>query len=296
MDNERSPALRFFELETGPHDVLFSQIPARDLVRLMQTCRCTYTLVKAICFNVPRLLSRFFGDATSVDDFRRMQGYTGAIISGSTALQFFNRLTWPNTDLDIYVTRASAAIAVVFILENGYTFSPRDFQDRNVSLQLCESVKDSPPGYPGKGIANVLNFYKDGTKIQLIIVKTTPIEVILHFHSTCVMNIITHDAAFSLYPWSTVLDPVGAWEDDFTGRELKEDARQKYADRGWTIIRSPSASGKSELGVRMVRSVGDRFTWTIFLPPVYDETTDIGSTKHSWQLDSDAETTWPTLC
>ncbi|KAF8184150.1 hypothetical protein K438DRAFT_1487164, partial [Mycena galopus ATCC 62051] len=89
-----------------------------ELVRLMQTCRRIHSLVKDACFDADRLLFPFFG--AKARDFREIQAHTGTIISGSMALQFFNRLTWPNSDLDLYVSLPSASITVLFLVEAGY--------------------------------------------------------------------------------------------------------------------------------------------------------------------------------
>src|ERR1700753_2942003 len=76
-----------------------------------------------------------------------------------------------------------------------------------------------------------------------------------------VIKLITADHAFALYPRSTfvtnealIIETVGAGQ---------EAGRLKYTGRGWTMISSPSVSSKSELGVRVARALGDRFTWTI---------------------------------
>ncbi|KAJ7666750.1 hypothetical protein DFH06DRAFT_983996 [Mycena polygramma] len=272
----------------GPHDALFAQISTQELVRLMRTCRRVYNLIKETCFSVPRLLAPFFGDAVEVQRFRSIQALTDTIISGSVALQFMNRLRWPGSDLDIYVHRTCPAIPVGFIVENGYTFDPRKSQSKDVFVQLTASVKDKPPSYLGRGIADVLDFHKGDKKIQIIIAESTPMETIISFHSTCVMNVITHKNAYALYPRSTfvtkealVVETVGA------GQEV---GRQKYIDRGWAMTWTPSLSRRSELGVRLVRWVGDPFTWTISLPRLLFETTDL-CLVNSWQLECDGETT-----
>ncbi|KAJ7862068.1 hypothetical protein B0H13DRAFT_2671757 [Mycena leptocephala] len=290
---EKSAAMRFFELEMGPHDALFSRLPTRSLVRLMGTCRRVYSLVKDTCFSLPRLLSPFFGDATKVLEFRSMQSLTGTLISGSVALQFFNRMTWPSSDLDIYVHRTFADLAVMFIVRNGYTFDPRKSQNKEIFKQLSSSTKDRPLSYLGRGIADVLDFYKGDKKIQVIVATNTPMEIILSFHSTCVMNVITHDNAFALYPWSTfvthqalIVGTVGAGQE--AGREA---GRQKYIDRGWTMVRAPSLSSESELGVRMVRWVGDSFTWTISLPTFLPTKALDLCRINSWQLYFNGKTT-----
>ncbi|KAJ7740131.1 hypothetical protein B0H16DRAFT_1424300 [Mycena metata] len=277
--NERSSLVRFFEMGIDPHETLFSHMDARELFAFAQTCRLIYCLVKETSFSLPRLLSPFFGHATEVDRFRQMQLQSGTLISGSIALQFFNRLKWPGSDLDLYVHRPTAGLAVHFIVSNGYTFDPRKSQNEDVFAQLVASVADKPPSYLGRGIADVLDFYKGGQKIQLIIATSTPMEVIISFHSTCVQNVISHEKAYALYPWSTfiahqalILETAGA------GQEI---GRQKYVGRGWKMIEWPHA-WDAELADH-TRWVGDRFTWTITLPPLLVAVPDLCGIN-SWEL------------
>ncbi|KAK7028455.1 hypothetical protein R3P38DRAFT_927432 [Favolaschia claudopus] len=254
------------DLAMGPHDALFSLLDTRELVRLMSTSRRIRSLTHEICFDISRLLRRFFGSRENVEQFRRMQQQTGTIISGSMGLQFFNRLTWEDSDLDLYVGRAMASLAAVFILENGYTFKAKENQELSISLQLPLSVNGQRMSYLGRGIADVFDFHKGEQKIQLIVAVTSPMEITLNFHSTCVMNFITHSTAFSLYPWHTfVLQKALIIETVGTGQEI---GRQKYIDRGWTMLEFPASNSNSELGVRIPRCVGDSFTWSIPLPPL----------------------------
>ncbi|KAJ7678347.1 hypothetical protein B0H17DRAFT_1235975 [Mycena rosella] len=287
---QQSPAMRFFELAMGPHDVLFSYISARELVRLMRTCRRVNWLVHDTCFNLIRLLISFFGDALEVARFQRMQARSATLISGSTALQFFNRLTYPGSDLDLYAHGPAAEFPVRFLLSNGYTFDPRKSQDADALAQLPASVRDKGPSYLGRGIADVLDFHKGSKKIQLIIAESTPMETILSFHPTPVMNVLTHDRGYALYPRATfetatalIIETVGA------GQEL---GRQKYVDRGWPMTAAASVSRDSELGVRMVRWVGDAFTWTLPLRPdaPRDSVPDL-TCINSWKIDCDTTTT-----
>ncbi|KAF9065893.1 hypothetical protein BDP27DRAFT_1366057 [Rhodocollybia butyracea] len=61
-------------------------------------------------------------------------------------------------------------------------------------------------GYPdhdypdGCGFAGVYNSVKAGMKIQLITARNSALDIILNFHSTIVMNVISHSHAYSLYP------------------------------------------------------------------------------------------------
>ncbi|KAJ7722642.1 hypothetical protein DFH07DRAFT_759903, partial [Mycena maculata] len=275
-------------------DALFAQMPPQDLVRLMCTCRRVYRLVHETCFSMSRLLSPFFGHPSEVERFQKIQAQTGTVISGSIALQYFNRLTYADSDLDIYAHRVSATVPVGFIVQNGYTFAPRKSQDSDVFVQLLASLKEKPPSYLGRGIADVLDFHKGEKKIQLVIATETPIETVMSFRSTCVMNILTHDTGYALFPRSTfvtrkalIVTTVGAGQ---------EAGRQKYIERGWEMVSTPSPSRRSELGVRMLRWVGDKFTWRMRLSLSKPFAPDL-ALINSWQLDyNDDDGTWTQYC
>lgn len=53
-------------------------------------------------FNLDKLLSRFFSPP-EILRFRELQCSTGMLISGSTALKFFERVVYPDSDLDLYI-------------------------------------------------------------------------------------------------------------------------------------------------------------------------------------------------
>ncbi|KAJ7635068.1 hypothetical protein FB45DRAFT_1142917 [Roridomyces roridus] len=240
----KSPAMSFFELGMGPHNALFAQLSARELVRLMQTCRLIYDLAHQICFNPMRLLCPFFGDPTQVERFQQIQAETQILISGSIALQYFDRTTYPESDLDPYAYGK---------------FAVRSHCDVYKQLAAPIVAKPKLSNYPmPNDIADVLDFTKWDKKIQLILAKSTPIEVILDFHSTCVMNVLTHAHAYAFYPQSTFLDR-RAWEigiDEIGGRG---EARRKYVNRGRQMVSTPACREFAE-GIRWV---GGHFTWTL---------------------------------
>ncbi|KAJ6483472.1 hypothetical protein DFH09DRAFT_863031, partial [Mycena vulgaris] len=207
--------------------------------------------------------------------------------TGSVALHFFNRTTWPDSDLDLYVTRYCASLPVVFLLFLKYKFVPRGGQAADVWDQLRVEYNTAEV-YDGRGIFDVLDFRNGDKKIQLIITSTTPMEVILGFHSTPVMNILMHDVGLSLYPRATFLAREALYLR--TGGPGQDAARLKYMQRGWQSVKLPSASYKSELGVRTLRSVGDRFTWEIRLPDTPVATTHRSMVRlNSWKLEFDKE-------
>lgn len=74
-------------------------------------------------FNADNVLMRFIPD---IDAFQAVQARTQAIIGGSIALSFFVGVTWPTSDLDLYVPLANALKMGNYLLDNGYNFVPGD--------------------------------------------------------------------------------------------------------------------------------------------------------------------------
>ena len=74
-------------------------------------------------FCVDRLLSRYFTPA-EILCFRELQCVTGALISGSTAVQFFDRETYPDSDLDVYVEHRYVRTLTDWLVKIGYKYKP----------------------------------------------------------------------------------------------------------------------------------------------------------------------------
>jgi len=153
-------------------------------------------------FNVNRVLSRFF-TPVEVLSFHYLQSKTDMFVSGSTALQFFDRTNYPQSDLDLYVEHKFRVNIVTWLTSIGYQFQLRkgysslaeqlDFNwgdpDPNISASnpFFESRSN---GYFGRGVANVYNFFKydPERKIQLITSNHSPLEIVLNFHSSIVVS------------------------------------------------------------------------------------------------------------
>ena len=72
-------------------------------------------------FSIDKLLSPYF-TPTEVTQFRELQSQTGTLISGSTALQLFDRVTYSESDLDLYVEHRFSRALAEWLLEIGYTY------------------------------------------------------------------------------------------------------------------------------------------------------------------------------
>ena len=85
------------------YDLIFDECTAVSLVRLLRACRRLHMSVEDYIsrrFSIVKLLSRYFQHPSA---FRNLQAVTGTVISGSSALQFFDRSYYPKSDLDLYV-------------------------------------------------------------------------------------------------------------------------------------------------------------------------------------------------
>ncbi|KAF5338107.1 hypothetical protein D9758_015365 [Tetrapyrgos nigripes] len=248
---------------------------------------------------VGRVLRRYFSE-TDIWRLRVLQYEYGILIGGSTALQFFDLSSYPDSDLDLYVNRSKVKPLLLFIDEAGYTFQPTRKQSSASTRSLTEALAalersleagrepwdvDDPSlddlelaGYIASGIDGIFNFVnKGGEKIQVITTPGNPVSVILKYHSTCVQNLITHSHAYSLFPRTTFENRMTV-KTPYTRRETDrhELARRKWEKRGWTIVQVPSAvdflQGKNGGEFRaMRRYVGDSSCWTIPLEPINPE-------------------------
>jgi hypothetical protein len=120
---------------------------------------------------------------------------TGAIISGSQAVHFFDR-TEPdsNSDLDVYVEHRYAYQLVAFFLapHQGYEL----VLEEECGLESAVStIKEgglafpSQKQYEGEYIAQVYTFvHDDGRKVQLVTTLDAVMAVILQFHSSALLD------------------------------------------------------------------------------------------------------------
>ncbi|KAH7916548.1 hypothetical protein BJ138DRAFT_1139306 [Hygrophoropsis aurantiaca] len=268
------------------YDVIFSALSQRSILHSSQTCRLVCGAAQQYqrrAFSIHRHLFRFFDDTPG---FRSLQARTGTLISGSNALQFFDRTFYPESDLDLYVHPGHVREVLDWLVKTEhYEFIPRprqpddyrrlapdnwDGTQRPTLVQPDNDPLDMEP-YAMKGVKGVYTFSKatgsipsDGEEklvVQVMETKTNPLEAILNFHLSCVMNIIAFDAAYSLYPRATFCER-SALQMREPGDGEHALAMAKYSIRGWTLLSKVLPTNKLFKPYKM-RSVGDSFTWTI---------------------------------
>ncbi len=148
-------------------------------------------------FCVDRLLSRYF-TPSEILCFRELQFVTGALISGSTAVQFFDRDTYPNSDLDVYVEHRYVRILTDWLVNIGYEYKP--LSDAANMATLDAAFAANPPEQelplrPSTGNIFAVQDYNKSSLIfnlekrhpqrtvQLITTLECPLQSILDFHS-----------------------------------------------------------------------------------------------------------------
>jgi len=141
------------------------------------------------------ILGQYF-TSDEIINFRKLQATTGAIISGSTAVQFFDRDVYTNSDLDVYVEHQTARSLARWLEQIGYVFVSRqetEVQTLEMALDtnsdfrpvdpMTELTDDAEKGYFDAVV--ILDFQKvNHPDIQLITSRGPPLELVLNFHSS----------------------------------------------------------------------------------------------------------------
>ncbi|KIM41068.1 hypothetical protein M413DRAFT_11278 [Hebeloma cylindrosporum] len=218
--------------------------------------------------------------------FREIQAKTGTLISGSTALQFFDRTVYEDSGLDLFVEHASLRPIAIWLGSIGYLYNPgQDSEFKNLEMALSKNADinladdDSffEPFFNKSGFKPIvtIEFCRDmHPNIQVFSSQGPPLEMVLDFHSTCTMNVITHKRAYSIYPRATFIERRLLAKFDGSHDEA---TITKYRKRGWKPLRhlyvedyaNPTSSFK-----KGIRSMGDHQCWIIDLYPTSDAEDD----------------------
>ena len=109
-------------------DGVLRYLDTKDVLRLCSTSTKLRQHILPVEWNINARLRRFLKDPIA---FRNQLGRSDALISGSFALQFFERVIWQESDLDIVVEEGTGAdkLAEYLIRVEGYERSKnQDFE------------------------------------------------------------------------------------------------------------------------------------------------------------------------
>ncbi|KAK7017940.1 hypothetical protein VNI00_018501 [Paramarasmius palmivorus] len=202
--------------------------------------------------------SRFFTEEQT-RKFLHVQKNTDALVSGSFVLSWLSGGSFVPNDMDIFVSRKHASIIARQIVESNYHFDPMvtiKVNGRKISVEqpseLMSAVEKelnswnpntgwTRDRYTNSNIAGVFNFVNtSGRIIQVVATRCEPVDAILAFHSTVVMNFATCDEVVCLFPNNTLERKRNLQLLDSTTFGVST-ALQKYESRGWTTLYTISA-------------------------------------------------------
>ncbi|KAI9068490.1 hypothetical protein FKP32DRAFT_1561581, partial [Trametes sanguinea] len=246
----------------------------RTLLLLARTSHKVRDAVRdymARAFDINATLTRFFHDPVG---FRCIQARTGTLIAGSVALQFFDRTSCPSSDLDLHVYLDHRVEIGLWLSRMGYNFAPRRGQDSVFTVAASDPMLSRTLHRAMPGVYGVYTFSRDQPghpRVHVIAAKSAPMEVILAAHSTCVMNVISYNKAYCLFPRATLEErrslmtsvAVGTGRTDRAGFFTSSDTGHRL------ILSLPPEEVYMEPPSRSFpcgpRWIGDDSTWLILL-------------------------------
>ncbi|KAG9045896.1 hypothetical protein FS842_001045 [Serendipita sp. 407] len=288
-------------------DVLYPHLSVKDVLNVSKACRATLLAVNAwlpSAYNINKHLEPFFGDLKNTLRFRSIQAETGTLISGSQALQFFDRAHYLDSDLDLYVPCRHTLTVGLFLLSIGYRFEPTARQLASPQGSSCrqhleevssrtESVRRGSlfveDYYEWAFIEEVYTFAKQQTTVYPAFpLEYVPMQSDITVHpvtsyKALVMNFITHDRAYSLFPCTTFLGRAGITLGRSGDLESLRKAYAKYIGRNFKISATPIPPMDLPSPIKFgTRWIGDRQTWKIEL-----DTTDVaisGDIRRNYEM------------
>ncbi|KAI5895182.1 uncharacterized protein SCHCODRAFT_01171178 [Schizophyllum commune H4-8] len=211
----------------------------------------------------------------AIPAFRRVQRDTGAVVSGSVALKFMGRYDFEVSDMDVYVPQVNAIVVHDFLVAIGYTFRPRTNQEptfEEAFLHATAVWSVHTASYLVSSLSGAFDFVSaNGCTVQVMTCRRGVADVVLDFHSTAVMNMISHSHAYSLYPQETFENMRSLAVRAHDTRPKVVQALAKYRQRGWDILTCISlgeASNPERTFGRRYRFVGDSASWVYPLPSI----------------------------
>ncbi|OTA69596.1 hypothetical protein K449DRAFT_429059 [Hypoxylon sp. EC38] len=247
-------------------------LDTKDVLNLARASMAIRHNIMDNYWNINSKLARFIRDPTR---FRSQLGHSDALISGSFALQFFERTTWLDSDLDIVVQNGKnlEGLAKFLTAVEGYKMTEEQEPYKPSHDAYIKEVQTFM--YSMKGNANVDGNKSAKSKIQLTVTHCTPLLAILRtYYTTAVINFISWNKAYSLFPRATFL-----YRETMPLKPVNEHFGQlhtKYSERGWRMRTQPITydlfpGRKSPFGNKANRRVGDEDTRKIKLDTTFVE-------------------------
>ncbi|KAJ4464301.1 hypothetical protein C8J55DRAFT_285334 [Lentinula edodes] len=296
------------DFSTLPLEVLeeiIKQLSPVALDSLSRSCKMFRVLTEAFVAHwhtFDHAVGRFFTGDGHIREFQDLMKVTGLLVSGEAALDFFVHATTA-TDLHALSNILQCLIVGDWLLTHGYLFAPKDFHldsfqddiarfqglnpiDTTIQQEDDEDIRD----LHRECIVHSWLFTKGSMTITLSATSGPPIEGIFSCHSTGEMNILSHEAAYCLFPLMTLVQNRTMLIRLQSPMERSENlAIRKQTNRGLEVVHRPSAllcaNITSSLSFLSTRHIGDEHCYIV----PFDNTADITRRPdflecHSWSM------------
>lgn len=254
-----------------------------DVLKLMQTSRTIRQDMKANEWDINAKLARFFKNPVA---FRNQLGRSGALIIGSFALQFFERVVWPDTSLDLMVEDGDSFREMChFLTSEHYRWVAAEptaaLNSSGVKSVRTRSVYWLNNLLTKKQINTWTRF--DGfdedhearracTSIELLVTSDMPVKGVLCYSPTsAALNFITWNKAYAVFPRATFLTyetvPLSTMTTELGAYHIKSSIRGWRMRTEAVAFRDPNDCTQplGNMLARGHRRIGDRDTWMIRL-------------------------------
>lgn len=224
-------------------------MPVDSIVALSQTCKSLSNLYKRIQptqWNIDRRLKEYFNEPSRV---RSLMGECGALISGRFAVEFFERIKFPQRSLEIYVEGINAKRFVTHLVKVEKYL-------RKAPIQRFRSPSE---------VAGFVHYERGSStgakQLKIGITRVGPVVAIINLErrSTICLNIISWSKAYALFPKSSFISHKG-----FLAHALDGKLEDNYSRYGWRVqdVQGPEDERRDK-SFGVTRRVGDRHSWTI---------------------------------
>ncbi|KAJ3909334.1 hypothetical protein F5879DRAFT_791735, partial [Lentinula edodes] len=286
-------------LETS--EAILDLLPLPDLLSFGKTCKQTRVDVRKYrerVFSIQHAYRNFF-NIEEIGEFQNLQSSIGLLVSGSTVLEFFNREIYKG-DLDTFCNIQHCKVAGNWLISHAYSYRPKQDQAIDFDSSFSETYNKETASqiaqdadtdeYQFNTVVGIWNFMRGSSKIQLVATRGAPLKCIFSFHSTCVMNVFTHRAAYCLFSKLTLEEKTTMLIDiqaPLNAREMYP--IQKYKNRGFKIMHNPDfrliCDPSSSLSAVVPRYIGDRHCCRVPFHRYSTTTSDIDFLEvNSWVM------------
>ncbi|KAK7021998.1 hypothetical protein VNI00_017100 [Paramarasmius palmivorus] len=205
---------------------ILDALPIKDVINLQQvssTCKEYLRGYRRVTFDDKQLYGQFFDKQEHIISFRKKQAECRALVSGSALALMLGRSPHKPHDLDIFTPMIYVDNMEAFIGTTGYkradneectsqqaterTRNAETLSDDTLEELDAEDNTEDVAEYNQHAVETVLTFQHDnGQRLQIIGTKVEPIDAILGFYSTLVMNVATATKVISLYPYTSFVE------------------------------------------------------------------------------------------